>query len=308
MSRGWTRWDDTRLAQLRDLATNGMKRKAIAMQMGTSPGAITIVAQKHGITLPGSRGPRGDGGPKYDTSRQRRFIGVGESNGPKVELGDWHPALRNGSTIFGQTVIPAARAERLFKSGMHNRKIGAIAQKGWLKGMPIFTLTLEERATCPSTCLEWATCYGNNMGRAPRLADDGTLTRRLWAELAYLAAHHSAGFVLRLHVLGDFYSTDYVQFWHDALTDFPMLHIFGFTARQPDDPIGRAVLGLMEDFEGRCIIRVSGGGLPELCSEVVDKGAAAIGIVCPAEKDADRCCATCGLCWTSTRTITFLRH
>lgn len=43
-------------------------------------------------------------------------------------------------------------------------------------------------------------------------------------------------------------------------------------------------------------------------SEVVDTADQATGILCPAESDPDRCCATCVLCFQTTRTITFVRH
>jgi hypothetical protein len=137
-------------------------------------------------------------------------------------------------------VIPAAKLPRLLKSGMNSRKIGKIVAKGPWKGFPIFTLTLEERATCPRSCQQWANCYGNNMHFAQRISDDGTLTRRLWGELAALGAENPEGFLVRLHVLGDFYSEEYVAFWRAALEEFPQLRIFGFTARIPPDPIGVA--------------------------------------------------------------------
>lgn len=308
MARGRGRWDEEGVAILQRLVDEGHSVAEIADEMGTSRGAVYVAAGKYGVTL--KRPPRGRPAstPARDLTGQRRFTGVGESDGPRVVLQPWHPALRNGATVFGQMVIPAARAERLLKSGEHNRKIGALATKGRWRGMPIFTLTLEERATCPSTCPEWATCYGNNMGRAPRISPDEYLHDRLRSEIILQSSNNHLGFIVRLHVLGDFFSVDYVDFWRSMLAEFPQLHVFGFTARKPGDPIGRAVLEMMRDFEDQCLIRVSGGGFDELCSEVVDDEAKAKGIVCPAEKDAERCCATCGLCWTSTRTISFLRH
>jgi hypothetical protein len=44
-----------------------------------------------------------------------------------------------------------------------NIKLGKKVTKGHLKGARIFTLTLEERATCDSECEHWLDCYGNNM-------------------------------------------------------------------------------------------------------------------------------------------------
>jgi hypothetical protein len=113
---------------------------------------------------------------------------------------------------------------------------------------------------------------------------------------------------VRLHVLGDFDSLEYVAFWREMLLAYPPLHIFGFTARQPADPIGRAVIALMEEFDDRVMMRVSGLGAAFMCSEVVDQPEQATGIICPAELDEKRDCASCGLCWTSDLNITFLRH
>lgn len=239
---------------------------------------------------------------------QRRFMGVENSTGPKITLEPHDPRARAGSTVFPTTVIPASRLPRLLKSGKNSRKIGAIWEKGRWKGMPVYTLTLEERATCPRTCREWLTCYGNNMHFAQRIFDDGTLTKRLWGELATLAAEYPAGFLLRLHVLGDFFSLEYVDFWRSALQDFPQLHIFGFTARKPPDPIGISLVELVATNYERFRIRFSGAGYETDCSEVVDRAEDATGVLCPAESDPKRCCANCGLCMQSNRTISFVRH
>jgi hypothetical protein len=304
-------WDKARKDQLSELWLADAPVEEIADQCETSRGAVYQWVRKLG--LPPRRERRIHKRPSRrlvsDKTGQRRFTGLEHSeDSRRVKLKPWHPALRNGSTIYGQMVIPAALEPNILKSGEWNRKIGAMATKGRWKGSPIFTLTLEERATCPRSCLEWATCYGNNLGKSPRIIDDGTLELRLRAQLAHLNALHLGGFIVRLHILGDFYSLDYVETWRRYLSDFPALRVFGFTARQPADPIGRAVLELMADFEERVLIRVSGAGLELLCSEVVDKAEEATGIICPAQLDAERSCATCGLCWSSDRTITFLRH
>lgn len=246
--------------------------------------------------------------PSSDSSGQRRFTGVDPDSTRHVHLDPWHPAVRNGSTIYGKMVIPALLEERMLKSGEHNRKIGRELEKGRWAGMPILTLTLEERATCPRTCRTWDTCYGNNMGKAPRILDDGWLMPKLRIECHRYAALHPDGFIVRLHVLGDFYSTEYVQFWRQMLTEVPQLHIFGFTGWQPDTDIGRAVLALMEDDLDRVAIRVSGGGHKYSCSEVVETKEQANFAVCPAELDADKCCASCGFCMAGERSISFLQH
>lgn len=246
---------------------------------------------------------------KRDTTGQRRKAGFTDGAGPRVVLEPHHPASREGATIFPTMVIPARRRPRMLISGMNSAKIGTVATKGRWAGMRLYTLTLEERETCPRSCLEWARCYGNNMPFADRIADDGTLTTRLWGELAALNAEFPGGFIVRLHVLGDFYSTAYVDFWRRALADFPALRVFGFTARRPPDPIGNALVLLAADEQDRFVMRFSGAGYETHSSEVVETAESPMmGIRCPAELKSSRCCATCGLCWTSTRTITFVAH
>jgi hypothetical protein len=65
---------------------------------------------------------------------------------------------------------------------------------------------------------------------------------------------------------------------------------------------------MVRDFYESCRIRFSGLSFEEDCSVVIEKGEEAIGILCPAESDPERCCATCGLCWHSNRTISFVKH
>jgi len=146
-----------------------------------------------------------------------------------------HPALEYGVTIHPKTVKPLADyTSRLLKPASGNAKLGAgsnVITKGKWSGMAMYTLTLEERATCSRTCQQWARCFGNNMGFAHRISSDEPelLEMRLNDELEHLSRVHPRGFVVRLHVLGDFYSTDYVDFWADALRAYPALHVFGYT-------------------------------------------------------------------------------
>lgn len=320
--RGWQRWDAARKQRLTELWTSPIPVSDIADALETSPGACYLAASKMGLP-PRSSNPMtaqfSRKGPqsrkrtkkrkfKIDPTGKRRFSGVESAEGPRIVLKAHHPAHRAGTTFFPKSVVPAAELERLLKSGHNSRKIGERMSKGRWAGQPIFTLTLEERATCPRSCLEWATCYGNNMPFAQRIYDDGTLTKRLWAELAALAAANPKGFVVRLHVLGDFFSIAYVEFWRQALVDFPQLNIFGFTARPPDDPIGAMLLLVRVEFRDRFMMRWSGKHYETDCAEVVDKGETGIGIPCPAESDPERCCASCGLCMQTDRTITFTRH
>ena len=118
-------------------------------------------------------------------------------------------AVMNGKTIFTNRIKQAnretmAKSELLIKKST-NVKLGKKVTKGKWKGFPIFTLTLEERATCPRSCQHWATCYGNNMMYAYRYEAGLALENMLEIELADLQAKHPKGFLVRLHILGDFY-------------------------------------------------------------------------------------------------------
>ena len=245
----------------------------------------------------------------------RRFGSI-EPSGRGVVLPGYHPAVRAGNTLFPSRVFAPDELGRVLKTGQQSRKIGAFVTKGGRRGWPIFTLTLEERATCPapqadgSGCSEWQHCYGNNMQAAERVVHGDGLIAALTLELAGLAAKHPTGFMVRLHVLGDFYSAAYVHFWGAALAAIPALHLFGFTAHSPSSEIGRAVSRLALDHGwGRAAIRFSGAPHELRAARVIEAGEVDSGaVLCPAQTGAAECCATCALCWNSERTIAFRRH
>lgn len=229
----------------------------------------------------------------------RRFKAHFKSGRPHV-LADDHPAAVEGRTLF-----PRNRAdpiERLLKSGIHQRKIGSRVTKGRWARMPIYTLTLEERATCPRACQHWQNCYGNNMHWPKRYRHGDALEKRLDVELAWLALKHPRGFVVRLHILGDFYSVEYVQAWRRFMYLNPMMRVFGYTARDRWEPIGTALTGMRLTFRDRWWIRWSHGDKRTWLS-TGDSG-----IVCPVQTNKTDCCGTCGLCWTVKKPIKFLEH
>jgi hypothetical protein len=246
-------------------------------------------------------------------SSLRRFEAI-ERQGSRVRLADDHRALVNGGTIFPSRVFPTGTRPRLLISGHNSRKIGKVVTKGKWRGMPIFTLTLEERATCPRSCQQWKTCYGNNMHHAVRHAHGPEFEAALWEELADKQAEHPDGFVVRLHILGDFYSVDYAELWAEALEAYPALRVFGYTAHAPQSPTGEVIAQLLGVHPGRWAIRFSGLDAPTDGSVVVDCAEETVHMVCPAQrhdaagKPLTDCCATCTLCWATDRTIAFLRH
>lgn len=242
--------------------------------------------------------------------RLRRFLDH-KSAGQPYQLNPLHPAIRESRTMFAARVSSASETRPLLKSGHNNRKIGGKVVKGKWSGMPLFTLTLEERRTCPPTCHHWLSCFGNKMNWSTRVRPDDDLIPALDAELASLARCYPRGFVVRLHVLGDFFSTEYVEAWLGWLDRYPPLRVFGYTAWQSDTPIGGLIAAARETRWDRFAVRTSDSG--NLTHSTVsvwhpDQAEKRGAIVCPAQTERTECCGTCSLCWATTRPIGFLVH
>jgi hypothetical protein len=224
-----------------------------------------------------------------------------------------HPALTEKRTVYPTTVVRDLSGANILKSGVNSSKIGGTVRKGKWKGMPIYTLTLEERATCPTSCSHWRSCFGNKMQFAQRI--DHTAPEfeiALVRQVSRLARQHPRGFVVRLHVLGDFYSVRYVNLWQAMLDTIPELRVFGYSARWDvkADPIAAALVPLTVACWDRFAIRFSDAPVDE-CSTVslehpIQKPADAI--VCPEQAGRAESCSTCALCWQSKRRIAFIQH
>lgn len=242
-----------------------------------------------------------------DTS-QRRFQKHTPPGKPMV-LAESHPAVVEGRSLFTKSANAARGSGRVLISGHNQRKLGRRVAKGRWTGFEIYTLTLEERKTCPRSCLEWRSCYGNRMQWSIRHPAGAELEAKLESELAELQAKHPNGFVVRLHILGDFYSADYVRRWGCWLDQYPALHVFGYTARQGDE-IADALSSLISERWERFAVRSSGAVLKKIPASVVldTEDQATHEIVCPVQQDKTACCATCALCWSTPKTIAFLRH
>lgn len=220
--------------------------------------------------------------------------------------------VREARTKFPTRVLQPETLSNLLVSGHSNVKIGRDVRKGHLKGYWLYTLSLQERATCPSSCAHWQTCYGNNMPFAKRVDHRSpeflpTLEREI-AEL--VATRGRRGILIRLHALGDFFSVQYVHFWGAMLEQHPTLSIFGYTARMPDMPIGRAVDTLVDMYGRRAMIRFSDGGFGRMSTVSIgdESSCPDNAFVCPEQTGKTRCCATCGACWSTDRNVGFLSH
>jgi hypothetical protein len=245
------------------------------------------------------------------TSNLRRFT-EHKDHGAPYALERSHMAVRLGTSLFreGRLRAPKYAGESLLKNGKNNRKIGKTIVKGRWKGFPVFTLTLEERATCPRTCGHWLDCYGNKMNWPTRFMADHDLIPTLDRELSDLAVN-IPNFVIRLHVLGDFFSVAYVEQWARWLDEFPGLNIYGYTAWQPGTQIGDAVSELATTHWERFSVRTSNGDGDRTTRTIYSANASGIvdgGIVCPVQTGKTECCATCALCWGTQRQIVFLAH
>lgn len=237
---------------------------------------------------------------------QRRHEAFKNNKRGPVVLDKAHPAIVEMRTLFPWALRNVRDVKRVLVSGDNSRKLGKRITKGRWKGMPIFMLTLEERYTCPTTCKEWRSCYGNRSHYAKRIAAGPELEDALEYELGVLQQKNPEGFVVRLHMLGDFYSVEYAEKWLSWLRMFPALRVFGYTAHAPDSHIGKV---LARPPWSRWAMRFSG--------RRGDKGAVVFddpvykpveSIHCPAQTGKTECCASCSLCWATKRSIAFKRH
>jgi len=224
-----------------------------------------------------------------------------------------HPALTEARTIHTKTVrpTPASLQRYVLKSVADNSKLGkglGVIIKGKWRGMPMFSVTLQERATCPSDCIRWAECYGNGMGFAHRFEHGAALEAQIRYEVGFLAKQYPHGFVVRLHILGDFYSLAYVQTWRNLVAKHPNLMVFGYTARHTCQ-IGKAIQEVRLRFPDRFWVRFSRNESHDGASIfAAQEGAVANAITCPEQTGKAQSCLDCGLCWSVDRTIAFVDH
>ena len=217
-----------------------------------------------------------------------------------------NPALTEHRTVFPYRVKTVTEVKRVLQSVAHNSKLGngvPVVAKGKWRGMAAFSLTLEERATCPSTCTMWADCYGNNVRFATRVSneDPGALMAKIEGEVKGLLRTYGK-ILIRLHILGDWFSAEYAAFWRRLVLEHRGLHIFGFTQWPRDSEIGRAVQAINDADPGRAWVRFSNAG-GEMSANVEGEG-----IPCPEQIGRTDSCMTCGLCWSTTHPISFKRH
>jgi hypothetical protein len=171
------------------------------------------------------------------------------------------------------------------------------------------------------------------MMNATRYTGDNSLLAQIELDLAYYQAKYPEGFLLRLHVLGDFYSVAYVAAWAKWLGMFPALNVYGYTANQYDAidsnerAIGEALLSLRLACGVRFAVRSSGSytdsfaALSNDDSRSNDLLADKQAFLCPTQisKETGKLakkneptlapdCGACGLCWQASKPVVFLTH
>ena len=208
-------------------------------------------------------------------------------------------AIDNGRTIYTNNVYDSISHNGRLLKVSSNKKLGKTKiVKGRHKGKYIYSLSLEERKTCPTSCFHWKTCYGNNMPFAHRFMGNDALMKRLDDELNILSTKHKEGILIRLHVVGDFFSVNYVKFWKKMLSKYSNISIFGYTARTPLSDIGKEIVILRRLKWDRFSVRFS-NSVMELSANSEDLLNSKQGIICPEQLDKTKNCANCGLCWNN---------
>jgi hypothetical protein len=287
-------WSPENVEKLRELWASGKTAAVIARLFGDGRTRNSVIGKVHALKLTREKRKPKKGGhfhnreggrvrkayaSRGDDATFSRFVKVPASerepaaHRPPSQM--WLPGTRHEAVVMGRSIFhrrgvkPVAELKNLLVSGHSNVKIGRDVRHGRLfRGYWIYTLSLEERATCPSSCHHWQTCYGNNMPYAKRVdhRDPAALQARLRDEVAELLSMVGVGptlrtgVLVRLHALGDFFDEDYVDFWSTLLTAHDRLAVFGYTAHSPDSPIGLRIAAAKVEHGRRFAIRWSNGG------------------------------------------------
>lgn len=305
------------------LHQQGRDPKQICAELGITKPTVYSDLKILGIELPSKRPRTGlkliEKRKEASAARQREVVrdrrrfkgtpvptGMGLKKAPKSSTG----------TMFQKQVKIPGPDDRVLKDGCNNSKIGGDVLVGWLKGAKIFTLTLEERATCPKDCDLWQACYGNNMQHSARWVAGPALEAKLRQEIKDLCAEHRQ-VLIRLHILGDFYSKQYLALWAELLDTHRNLHVFGFTAWKPGTDLGDLIALMRHEEPRRFAVRTSGttGAWGSFTIDFpTERRMLGDAVVCPEQRDAMngemtlRHCGSCGLCWKTNHAIVFVEH
>lgn len=230
-------------------------------------------------------------------------------------LKETHKAIVNATSLYTDSKFTIRDvtnyAPRVLKLST-NIKLGKIVKKGKHKGKRILTLTLIERETCTNECEHYLTCYGNNMPFAHRFEVNEAFMLRLESDIEYYVKKYPEGILIRLHVLGDFESIQYVEFWNRMLHTYSSIAIYGYTRNHITSKyeyiraIGYKIIAVRNIHKDRFAIRFSNKLDDEFSAnsrEITNEG-----ITCLAQVKASVSCSDCTLCWASKKQIAFITH
>ena len=208
--------------------------------------------------------------------------------------------------MYRKNVYDAGNYAHAVIKASTNIKLGKKVTKGHLKGAKIFTLTLEERATCDSECEHWLDCYGNNMPFGHRFEANDALMVSIERDLDKLDAKGKP-YLVRLHILGDFFNLKYVLFWRKQLKNRELLNIYGYTRNHPNKPLGYALKLVRKQYGKRFAVRFS--NYPDDPFSAQSEHVSTGGVGCPVQMDKTDSCGTCTLCWEmEDKSIVFYDH
>ena len=232
-----------------------------------------------------------------------------------MQLDKKHKAIVNASTLYNASKFTIRDvtnySPRVLKLST-NVKLGKIVKKGKHKGKHILTLTLIERETCTNECEHYLTCYGNNMPFAHRFEVNEAFMLRLESDIEYYVQKYPEGILIRLHVLGDFESIQYIEFWNRMLHTYSSIAIYGYTRNHITSKyehiraLGYKTIAVRNIHKDRFAIRFSNKLDDEFSAnsrEITDEG-----ITCLAQVKANVSCSDCTLCWASKKQIGFITH
>ena len=232
-----------------------------------------------------------------------------------MQLEKTHKAIVNATTLYSASKFTIRDvtnyAPRILKLST-NVKLGKIVKKGKHKGKRILTLTLIERETCTNECEHNTTCYGNNMPFAHRFEVNEAFMLRLESDIEYYVKKYPEGILIRLHVLGDFESIQYIEFWNRMLHTYSSIAIYGYTRNHITSKyehiraLGYKTIAVRNIHKDRFAIRFSNKLDDEFSAnsrEITNEG-----ITCLAQVKANVSCSDCTLCWASKKQIGFITH
>jgi|TARA_E500000318_G_scaffold50036_1_gene46869 hypothetical protein len=228
-------------------------------------------------------------------------------------------AILNNTTVFQNSIKVLKDYEYDLIKKSTNSKLGKKVTKNTFKDYFIYTLTLIERETCPIDCFHYKDCFGNNMMYAHRIDHKNylELINRLQDNLYYLLVVKKIKVLLRLHVLGDFFSKEYVLFWEKMLEMFPNLAIYGYTGTNPKSKISSSkniaieILRLRNKFGKRFAIRFSNDNqdIFSANSRDIEEPVKQVSFQCPEQEEKVNTCGDCTACWeVMNRRVLFKTH